>query len=275
MIRVGILTTKNLSFVRQALRLRGRALLGQGVALGKIEPRVPVTINVQREGVPSSSFQVTLQAESNNMLLAFYGPYAPRTQWFKRSAIFQTVIASAYELSEPRMGITRWPTISETASSFLFNVTEGNGGGGPSTVDATIQVGAAVQGEWKPREAVVVERMDDGQWRVAGYGRTSSDGFRALDLKVTTSGTIFAMSLDEYGTRFVPAQQVQVGQRVRPVVFTGWVYEITEPGVLPPAEPAWWPALGENPSRPLGTARAIAVRYYQPLAHGPLPVEIT
>ena len=243
--------------------------------LSPIEPRVPVTVTVQRDGAPSEVFLVTLQSALDNQTLAYFNQYSPRTQWFKRSVIYQEVIATAYEYTEPRMGITRWPTISETANAFLFNVTEGSGGGGPSTVDASIQFGAAVESQWKPRDAVMVERMDDGQWRVAGSGRTEADGFSVLDLKVTTSGTIYALGLDDYGVTFVPGSSVSVGDRVRPAVFTGWVYEITEAGLLPAAEPVWWAALGENPSRPLGTARAIAVRYYLPQAFGPLPVEIT
>lgn len=275
MIQAGMLRTRRLWGV--PLRLRRQMGVGKPArsSVGIIEPRVSLTISVRRDGAPSSDFLVTLQGGDSGQALAYFNQYSPSVQWFKRSAIYREVIATAYEYTEPRMGITRWPTISETANTFLFNVTEGSGGGGPSTVDASIQFGAAVESQWKPREAVVVERMDDGQWRVAGAGRTAVDGFSVLDLKVTTSGTIYALGLDDYGTTFVPGSSVAVGDRVRPSVFTGWVYEITEPGQLPLGEPQWWAAQGENPSRPLGTARAIAVRYYLPQAFGPLPVEIT
>lgn len=238
------------------------------------EPRVPVTVRVLREGEPSASYLATMTSDSTLTTLAIFSHHAPKTQWFLRGLIYQTVIAQAYEYTEPRMGITRWPTISETANAFLLNVTEGSGGGGPSTVDARLTAGATVESAWSERDAVIVERMDDGQWRVAGYGRTSEQGLVSIDLRVTTSGTIYAVALDDYGVRFVANLPVSVGDRVRPVVFTGWVYEITEAGQLPSAEPEWWAAVGENPSRPLGTARAVARRYFQPIAHGPVPVEV-
>ena len=78
--------------------------------------------------------------------------------------------------------------------------------------------------------------------------------------------------LDDFGIPFSPGLAVEVGRRIRPSVFTGVLYQITEPGVLPATEPAWWPITSEG-SRELGTARAEAVRYYRPLAHGPVTAE--
>ncbi|MFO5941342.1 hypothetical protein ACLBSY_30860, partial [Pseudomonas aeruginosa] len=72
---------------------------------------------------------------------------------------------------------------------------------------------------------------------------------------------------------FEPRLAVSLGQRVRPTIFSGWLYEVTEAGVLPAAEPGWWPIEGDNPSRQVGTARLQATRYYRPLSHGPFPVE--
>jgi len=195
------------------------------------------------------------------------------TQWFLREAIYLPVIAQAYEYTEPRLGMTRWPTISDTANSLLFNITESSENQ-ISTVPATVDLLTAVDSARAVRQAVVVERMDDGQWRVAGYGDSQRDALAALDLEVTTSGTLYALGVDDFGTRFVPALPVVAGQRIRPSRFAGWLYEITEPGTLPAAEPQWWPIEGDNPSRPLGTARAIAVRYYRPLALGPVTVEM-
>jgi len=269
-----VLPTQSVWAIPLALRRRMGRVHVASKPVAQIEPRVPVTITVQRDGSPSNDFLVTLQSAFDNQVLAYFSQYSPGTQWFRRSVIYQEVIATAYEYTEPRMGITRWPTISETANAFLFNVTEGSGGGGPSTVDARLTAGATVESAWSARDAVIVERMDDGQWRVAGYGRTSEQGLASIDLRVTTSGTIYAVALDDYGVRFVANLPVSVGDRVRPVVFTGWVYEITEAGQLPSAEPEWWAAVGENPSRQLGTARAVARRYFQPIAHGPVPVEV-
>lgn len=262
--------------VARLAMLRSLARELKGVRqLVQFTPRVPVTVQVNRDGEPSVDYLVTLQSSINGQALAYYSPDSPSIQWFLQEAVYQEVIATAYEFSAPRLGITRWPTISETANSFLFNVTEGEGGGGPSTVDARVSVIAAVDAHRAIREAVIIERMDDGQWRVAGYGETSLDVAGELDLKVTPTGVQFAVGLDDYGNRFVANLPVVVGQRVRPTFFAGWLYQVTEAGTLPATEPEWWAAEGENASRPLGTARAIAVRYYRPLAHGPIPVEIT
>tara|TARA_B100001059_G_scaffold214222_1_gene230789 strand:- start:1529 stop:2179 length:651 start_codon:yes stop_codon:yes gene_type:complete len=208
-------------------------------------------------------------------MLALFTKYGPKTQWFDRALIYKTVIAQAYEYSEPRMGITRWPTIQQGADSFLFNVIESDGGNQVSTVPAFVDVAASVDAVPSVRKVVIVELMDDGQWRVAGYGDSDKEALATLDLQVTTTGTHFALGLDDFGSPFVPRLDVSVGDRVRPTRFRGWVYTVTESGALPETEPTWWPVEGENSPRLCGTARLQAVRYYRPLAHGPITVEMT
>ncbi|MDX5994429.1 hypothetical protein [Ectopseudomonas alcaliphila] len=156
------------------------------------------------------------------------------------------------------------------SGTITFNITSGEGGqaGEPAQVDARVRV------ERLPasREVVLLERPADGEWRVAGYGPTPG-GSGEIDLRVV-GGDVYALAVDDYGVQFVGDLAVQVGQRIRPMQYTGWVYEITEAGQLPSVEPAWWAAIGENPSQPLGTARAVARRYFQPIALGPGPVEV-
>ena len=238
-------------------------------------PRVPVSIQVNREGEPSTDYLVTMTSDETLSMLALFTKYGPKTQWFDRAKIYQTVIAQAYEYSEPRMGITRWPTIQQGADSFLFNVIESDGGNQVSTVPALVDVAASVDAVPSVRKVVIVELMDDGQWRVAGYGGSDKDALATLDLQVTTTGTHFALGLDDFGSVFVPRLDVSVGDRVRPTRFRGWVYTVTEAGSLPEVEPVWWPVEGDNSPRLCGTARLQAVRYYRPLAHGPITVEMT
>ncbi|MDF5937502.1 hypothetical protein P4234_00140 [Pseudomonas aeruginosa] len=69
---------------------------------------------------------------------------------------------------------------------------------------------------------------------------------------MTAGGTTHAMGLDDWGAVFEPRLAVSLGQRVRPTIFSGWLYEVTEAGVLPAAEPEWWPIEGDNPSRQVG-----------------------
>lgn len=156
------------------------------------------------------------------------------------------------------------------SGTYTFNITSGEGGqsGEPAQADARVRVERVPSS----REVVLLERPPDGEWRVAGYGPTPG-GVGDIDLRVV-GGDVYAMAVDDYGVRFVADLAVQVGQRIRPTQYTGWVYEITEAGQLPAVEPAWWAAVGENPSQPLGTARAVARRYFQPIALGPGPVEV-
>mgnify|MGYP007082583034 CR=1 FL=1 len=235
--------------------------------------RVPITVAVKRESEDSSDFLVTLQSTATNAMLAIYLPNSPNPQWFLRDVIYQEVLAQAYEYSEPRLGISRWPTLSETANRLLFNLTESGGGNQVPTVDARLKAVATVDSVWASREMVVVERMDDGQWRVAGYGYSEAGVLKSLGLKVTTSGTLYAIGMDDYGKQFAPGIELAVGERVRPTQYTGWLYEVTQAGQLPSVEPEWWPASDVNPPRLVGTVWLKAVRYYQPVAHGPVPAE--
>lgn len=166
---------------------------------------------------------------------------------------------------------TRALYLAFTASALLtYDITSGDGG----AVGEPAELAALVRVERLPadRQVVVVERPADGEWRLAGYGPTPG-GAGDLSVRVV-GGDVFALSLDDWGVEFVAGLAVSVGQRIRPTEYRGWLYQVTEAGALPPAEPEWWAAIGDNASRPLGTARAIAVRYFQPIAHGPLPVEV-
>lgn len=159
----------------------------------------------------------------------------------------------------------------EGAGTYTLNISTGTGGGAtdPATLDARVRV----DGLPASREVVVVERPPSGDWRVAGHGVTDEAGLVTLDLDVT-EGSLFAVGLDDYGTPFTPGLALDVGRRIRPSVFAGVLYQVTEAGVLPATEPEWWPITSEG-SRELGTARAEAVRYYRPLAHGPVTAELT
>lgn len=235
--------------------------------------RVPITMDIRRESIPSQNYMGTLTDTSTNSPLAIYADNLPVTQWFDRRVIYKEVLAQAYDYTEPKLGMSRWPTLSDDAQVLLFNITEGSGDNQVSTVDARVDVITAVDSLPAVREVAIVEKMDDGQWRVAGYGYSEAGVPKSLDLKVTTSGTLYAIGMDDYGKRFAPGVELAVGERVRPTQYTGWLYEATQAGELPSVEPEWWPASDVNPSRLVGTVWLKAVRYYQPVAHGPVPAE--
>lgn len=158
----------------------------------------------------------------------------------------------------------------DEGGTYLMDISQGDSSAGDlATVDAVVRL----NGNLANREVLVVERPSDGAWRVAGYG-TTVDGRLSIPLKVL-DGDCFAIGVDDWGIGFTPGLAVAVGRTIRPSAFFGWLYRITEAGALPADEPTWWIAEGDNASRQLGTARAIAVRYYAPLAHGPFPVEMT
>lgn len=180
-------------------------------------------------------------------------------------------LACAVDDAPPRKTRAVYLTLTESGT-YTFNITNGEGGGGATGEPATLPASVKVGGVPASREVVVIEKPSDGQWRLAGYGPTPG-GAGSIDVRVT-DGSLYAIGLDDWGTVFTADLVVAVDQTIRPSLFTGWLYRITEAGTLPATEPDWWPAEGDNASRLLGTARAIAVRYYQPLAHGPLPVEL-
>ena len=230
---------------------------------------------ITRDGSITSGAKVVrlFKDPSNPVPVAvfFLNDGSPRSQQFNASAFSGDWVAIAIDDAAPRLGGVKFINVNQDLT-ISFDLTEGNASnpGSPGTVSAIVKVA----GEAAPRRLVAVELATDGFWRLVGEGASEAQGVAALDVKVTPSAQVFVMAIDNWGIPFQAGLTVVADDVVRPSQFTGWLYRITEPGTLPAAEPAWWPAEGDNASRLLGTARAIAVRYYQPLAHGPLPVEL-
>ncbi len=242
-------------------------------------PRIDIRFWLLRDG----------EATTNEKLLRFYRDWdsldalqlsfwaepgeGGYTNWASvRLEALQSIewVAIGRDDAVPRRARVAYLTLN-AGGTYTFNITTVEGGGqqgDPGRVAGLVRV------ERLPanREIVLVERPADGEWRLAGYGPTPGGG-GDIDVRVV-GGDVYAIGVDDYGVAFVPDLAVQVGQRIRPTQYAGWVYEITDAGQLPAVEPAWWAAQGENPSQPLGSARAIARRYFQPIAHGPVPVEV-
>lgn len=195
-------------------------------------------------------------------------------QQFSTELLRGQFLVQVTDNGSPRLGLLRWPVLDASTSVLSYNLTEGHGGGGVVTRPASVQAAARVDGEFEVREVVVVERQADGQWRIAGAGFTDDEEQQFIALEVTDSGVCYALGMDDSGELFEPGKAVGVGSRVRPTVFSGVLYQVTEAGELPADEPEWWPITSEG-SRELGTARAEAVRYYRPLAHGPVTAELS
>lgn len=159
------------------------------------------------------------------------------------------------------------------AAGGIYTINVITGSGSEVTQPGVMGAVVRVSGQPASREVLVVEKKLDGDWRVAGSGATDLDGMAVIDLGVV-DGALYSVGLDDFGITFSSGLSVPVGRRIRPSVFAGVLYEVTEAGTLPASEPEWWP-ITVTESRDLGTARAVAVRYFRPLAHGPISVELT
>lgn len=231
-----------------------------------------VELRLTRDGEQTGAPKVALLLNRALQISAvFVGSYSI-TQRFAASAVDAGWLVLALDETPAARAGARYVLI-DSDITIAIDLNDGSGGGGGGMAAA---LGAMVRVDGLPaaREVVALDRAVDGVWRVAGSGVTDAGGAVQLDLQVTPSGRVYAVAPDDYGTPFQAGLGVVVGQRIRPSVYAGWLYQVTEAGELPASEPLWWAAEGDNASRPLGTARAIAVRYYRPLAHGPIPVEV-
>lgn len=232
------------------------------------EPLRTITVNATRDGQQSTAYK---EAElwpslyDRVALVTFAlkdGTTSTRT--FAASTVDGKKAVILYDFDAQPYGTLRTPNI--TADIVLnMDLNDGSGGGAsgvPAGADAVVRVNKLPAS----REIVAIEKTTTGEWRMAG-NRVLSTG--ELEMEVT-GGAVYTVGLDDYGIQYQAGLSVTEGQRIRPSVMLGWLYLITENGQLPAIEPEWWPAQGENAPRPLGTARAQAVRYYRPQALGPI-----
>ncbi|MFB8828341.1 hypothetical protein ACE0DR_01025 [Azotobacter sp. CWF10] len=235
--------------------------------LPKLSAIRTVTVRITRDGEQTDNIKTALLLTKNLTVIAVFSTAYQVSQVFLASAIDGARLLLATDDVAPAHAAARYPTISEDVT-LSIDLNDGTGGGATGQ-SATLAARVRVDGVDVSREVLALERQTDGAWRIAGNLRTA-DG--ALDLQVT-GGQVYAMALDDYGYVYQPNLGVSVGDTIRPTVYAGWLYRITEAGTLPATEPEWWPVDGDNAPRQLGTARAVAVRYHRPLAHGPVPVE--
>jgi hypothetical protein len=227
-----------------------------------------ITVQLTRDGEQTPSGKVALLMDAHLVLMAVFSTAHHAAQTFLASAIDGDRLLLAIDNTAPKRSASRYPTISEDVT-LPIDLNDGTGGGSAGS-PATLAARVRVDGVDAAREVLAVERQTDGAWRIAGNLRTAEGD---LDLRVT-GGEVYAMALDDYGYIYQPNLAVAVGDTIRPTTYAGWLYRITEAGTLPATEPEWWPIGGDNAPRELGSARAVAVRYYRPLAHGPVPVEM-
>lgn len=193
-----------------------------------------------------------------------------RSEIVVASAIDGLKAIMLYDFDAQPYAVVRTPIITADLELNL-DLNDGTGGGaGPAGDPATAEAVVRVNKLPATREIVAIEKTSNGTWRMAG-NQSLQTGL--LEIQVT-GGQVFAVGMDDYGTLYQPGSAVEVGHTIRPTVFAGWLYRCTEAGELAATEPEWWVAEGENPAHTVGTARLQAVRYYQPVAHGPINYEL-
>lgn len=234
-----------------------------------------VTCAVTRDGSTTPGVKVVriFKDPSNPVPVAvfFLKGGLPVTQPFLASAFTGDWVAIAIDDAAPRLGGVKFVNVNQDLT-ITFDLSEGSGSnpGSPGAVDAVVRV----VGQPAARRLVAVELATDGHWRLVGEGSTDTGGDGELEVKVTHSAQVFVVAVDTWGVPFQANLAVAVGDVIRPTLFRGWVYTITQAGQLPATEPAWWDETLTGPQA-LGTARAEVARYFRPLAHGPIPVEMT
>ncbi|SFL23716.1 hypothetical protein [Azotobacter beijerinckii] len=238
-----------------------------------IPPLRTVNLRFLRDGDETGGYKKAklFDGPDNLNLLAVFQAFDGVTtlpQRFLASALPADLMVLATDMQAPKIAKAAFVVV-EADGEILMNISNGaNPGGAHATVSAVVRVDQQAAA----REVVVLERPSDGVWRVAGYGSTPGGGGE-IALRVS-DGLCYALAIDDYGTLYQPTLAVAIGDVIRPTLIKGWLYRITQAGILPASEPAWWDGNLAGP-QDLGTARAEVVRYYRPLAHGPITVETT
>lgn len=244
-------------------------------SLGFVAPPLrELVVNATRDGEETSDYKeaVLWASVHDRRPLVFFSlrDGLTATERVVASAVDGIRAVMLYDFDAKPYAAVRTPDIAGDVV-FAIDLNDGTGSSGPSGDPALVPAVVRVDSQIQSREIVAVEKTTTGEWRVAGFEEIGSDD---LNMRVS-GGLVYALGLDDYGMPYQSGLAVTVGQRIRPSTFRGWLYDVTEAGTLPEAEPDWWPIEGDNPPRLVGTARLQAVRYYRPLAHGPITVEMT
>lgn len=143
----------------------------------------------------------------------------------------------------------------------------GAGGGQLGTVVARVSGSVEIADQPKSRQVVAVSYSGDPRQVV---GQAASDAAGNFTLRVSTTDEIILLALDDFGELFADGLALLIGDRVRPTVANGWVYECITDGAISGAEPEW-PTDGSIFT--IGTAQVKGHLYFQPEAHAPIKPE--
>lgn len=173
-------------------------------------------------------------------------------------------------------------SVGRNGSSQTFILDNSSGGGGPvidgdpAYLDGVVEEVHPTLGTVRPlanSEVAVFERRGDA-YVAMGRALSNAVGEFRVETQVYGGGDVFAFAADFPGVIWSPGIELNLGNRLRPTTNNGYVYEIVEAGVSGATEPAWWADQGDGTEGYIGTARAKARPYYQPVGHGPLQMTL-
>lgn len=176
-----------------------------------------------------------------------------------------------------RLTVTAFGTaISRT----LDNAAGGGGGpvvdGDPAYLDGVVEDIHPMLGTVRAlvnAEVLVFEKRATG-YVAMGSAYSNALGEFRVETDVYGGGDIFAFAADFPGVIWHPGVVLNLGDRVRPTVNNGYVYEVITAGNSGATEPAWWADAGDGTEGAIGSATAQARPYYQPVGHGPLKMTL-
>lgn len=161
-------------------------------------------------------------------------------------------------------------------------VLDNSGGGGPVLEGAPAYLDGIVE-EIHPMlgtvralantEVIAFERRG-AEYVTMGSAYSNAVGEFRVETEVYGGGDIFAFAADFPGVIWQAVVELSMGDRVRPTVNNGYVYEVITAGNSGAEEPQWWADQGDGTEGYIGAARAKARPYYQPVGHGPLKMTL-
>lgn len=165
--------------------------------------------------------------------------------------------------------------------NIAIDTTTGSGGGpviegDPAYLDGYVEQYHPMLGTLLPMantEVFAFERRDNAFVAMGSTFSNTLGEFR-VDTEVYGGGDIFAFAADFPGVIWQAGVELNIGDRVRPAVNNGYVYEVITAGNSGATEPSWWADTGAGTEGAIGGATAKARPYYQPVGHGPLKMTL-
>jgi len=158
----------------------------------------------------------------------------------------------------------------------------GGGGGGPvlegdpAYLDGVVEEIHPMLGTVRAlanAEVLAFERRG-AEYVAMGSAYSNAVGEFRVETEVYGGGDIFAFAADFPGVIWQAGIELSTGDRVRPTVNNGYVYEVITAGNSGATEPQWWADAGDGTEGTIGGATAKARPYYQPVGHGPLKMTL-